>query len=395
MGHSAVTTVTANFVEHPYAITINGGTESSTTAGISGVTGTATANAPFGKYFTNWTVPASNFNFASGTSSSNETITFNATADGEISANFGQKYAYLVGRFYVNTPARNSWTCTFTDGNSPWNDASTRIPFSYDEANHRFYLHTYGTPKELSQQLGNDGYKADPWFFVKTTRNSGVLNDATLQTYQHGSDASITGKGTENKQSLRENQGSGSLKISSSDNSGYVLLYFDGENVWYDLEHYLEYAGNSNTGGSAPAERTYYLDGTNVKTLSNTYEREGYTFTGWLGSNENSYAENADVTIDQDITLTAQWSENLHSVNIEAGANGSVNVTSVNNIGIDTQSAEITATPAEGYHFVNWTGDIGNGVTLASGSTTSKTITINATADGKTITANFEEDKYI
>ena len=94
-------------------------------------------------------------------------------------------------------------------------------------------------------------------------------------------------------------------------------------------------------------------------------------------------------------TLTANFTENMHAVTVTAGSGGSVSSDPALSdgkvtIGITT-SATLTATPANAaWVFKNWTGDIDDGITIASGSATSAMITINATADSKSITANFE-----
>ena len=92
-------------------------------------------------------------------------------------------------------------------------------------------------------------------------------------------------------------------------------------------------------------------------------------------------------------TLYTKWTEDTHTVTVAAGANGSVDPTSVNGVGITTASGDINATPNTGYHFVNWT--LPDGVTAASTySATSNPIHINATADDLTITANFAANSY-
>ena len=93
-------------------------------------------------------------------------------------------------------------------------------------------------------------------------------------------------------------------------------------------------------------------------------------------------------------TLYAKWTEDTHTVTLANDGHGHVEiggktVTLVSGIGVETSSAAITAVPNTGYKFASWSGDIGSGVTIASGEGTA-TITINATADSKTITANFD-----
>ena len=140
---------------------------------------------------------------------------------------------------------------------------------------------------------------------------------------------------------------------------------------------------NSNGGTEVDAIQQNY--GTEV-TAPDAPTRTGYTFTGWSPELPATMpAEN--------IELTAQWTEIKHDVAVEAGSNGLVSVAKVENIGIATASGNITATANTGYHFVNWT--LPAGVTLAEGfALTDATIQIHATADEKTITANFAVTAY-
>ena len=94
-----------------------------------------------------------------------------------------------------------------------------------------------------------------------------------------------------------------------------------------------------------------------------------------------------------DTMLYAQWTENLYSVTVTAGANGSVSPSSVSNIGYVTASGDITATADPGYHFVSWTLPA-NVPTAYSYIATSNPIRIRATASGQTITANFAATNY-
>ena len=129
----------------------------------------------------------------------------------------------------------------------------------------------------------------------------------------------------------------------------------------------------------------------------------GYTFSAWENTNGNLSSAASPSTgrntvtftpTSDNATITATYTENTHMVTLAKSGNGHVEiggatVTSVSGVGIATASGTITAVPDPGYYFTGWTGAIGTGVTLASGTTSSASITINATADSKTITANF------
>ena len=94
--------------------------------------------------------------------------------------------------------------------------------------------------------------------------------------------------------------------------------------------------------------------------------------------------------VSADATYFAHYSktEEKYTVNVSAGEHGSVSPASVSNIGCETASGDITATPDAGYSFSGWT--LPTGVTAATGyNASSNPIHIHATAADKTITANF------
>lgn len=132
------------------------------------------------------------------------------------------------------------------------------------------------------------------------------------------------------------------------------------------------------------------LSGTSV-TFTHGDAKTGYTWSHWDVGGENVCTGSTYTTsITAATTVTAVYTEDTHTVTVakDATGGGNISTTSVS-AGVATASATITATPANlAWRFKNWT--VPDGVTIASGSTTSASITINATEDGKTITANFE-----
>lgn len=179
----------------------------------------------------------------------------------------------------------------------------------------------------------------------------------------------------------------------------------------FTTKYQLNYAigdvkGTSGSISSSPATSSgsYVANGTTV-TLTAPDEKTGYTWKGWYGApagtGDQLCATKAyAVTVSEDKTLYACYTEDMHTVALGNDGHGHVEiggatVEEVSGIGVATASSTITAVPDDGYYFVNWTGDINDGVTLASGSATSASITIRATADSKTLTANFAPDEKI
>ena len=114
-----------------------------------------------------------------------------------------------------------------------------------------------------------------------------------------------------------------------------------------------------------------------------------YTFDGWSTTDGGDKLASLPA-VSADATYFAHYSktEEKYTVNVSAGEHGSVSPASVSNIGCETASGDITATPDAGYSFSGWT--LPTGVTAATGyNASSNPIHIHATAADKTITANF------
>ena len=236
-----------------------------------------------------------------------------------------ETYAFIQGRFHVTNAERNQWTNTFDNGN--WDENSKKIKFDYDEVNSQFYLHTYATPKELTNQISN----YNPYFYIKTSTSSSSLTNAT--PYWSSSKQYIIEAGKENKKELTNSSSNvvnSNLRFNTQDESGYVILYFDQQYIWYELEHKLEYDANGGT-GSAPS-RTYHLKGSTTTTASdNIFTRDGYDFQGWntkADGTGNQYEAEANITIEANTTLYAQWAKPTFTVTLDpqGGTGGSSSV---------------------------------------------------------------------
>ncbi len=128
-----------------------------------------------------------------------------------------------------------------------------------------------------------------------------------------------------------------------------------------------------------PDQATY--DSTAVVQLTAT-PATGYQFTGWSGDLSSS-ANPVTVIMNTNKTITANFAINTYTLTVTA-ANGTV-AKNPNQATYDSNSTvQLTATPATGYHFTNWSGDL-------TGSTNPATVTMDA---NKNITANFAINTY-
>ena len=117
---------------------------------------------------------------------------------------------------------------------------------------------------------------------------------------------------------------------------------------------------------------------------------EGYTFAGWTSSNggrfDDARAEKTDFYPTATTTITANFTENLHTIAVQTSNNehGTVSPASVE-VGVAT-TTEITATPNAGYQFDKWM--VAGGASVAA--PTNATTTVTATDEGS-VTAYFKE----
>ena len=164
------------------------------------------------------------------------------------------------------------------------------------------------------------------------------------------------------------------------------------------------------TTGSTSVTMTY---NSATHTSITSPSKDGYTFGGWwsedngtgsmvmnasgvLQANVDGYTGAGGVWIkDATCTLYAKWTEVLHNVTVayKCGDATLKISTTINNVGITT-TGSTTAPDINGYTWSTWSA-MPNGVTTSTTPLTTKTIVINATADSKTITANYTANQYV
>jgi uncharacterized repeat protein (TIGR02543 family) len=145
---------------------------------------------------------------------------------------------------------------------------------------------------------------------------------------------------------------------------------------------------SSTAGGSVttPGEGTSIYDtGTVVSLVANPLS--GYYFVNWTGDVStvaNVNTASTTITMNGDYSITANFVA-VYDLTISSTTGGSVTTPGGGAFTYDAGTVvSLAATPATGYQFVNWTGDVG---TIANINDASTTITMNG---DYSITANFE-----
>lgn len=148
---------------------------------------------------------------------------------------------------------------------------------------------------------------------------------------------------------------------------------------------------SSSAGGSVttPGEGTFvYGSGTVVNLVATpTGAYEFVNWTGNVGTIANVKVASTTITIDSNYSVTANFYAGApvpYNLTISSSAGGSVTTPGQGTFGYGSwMVVNLVATPASGYRFINWTGDVG---TVANVTAASTTITMN---DNYSITANF------
>lgn len=126
---------------------------------------------------------------------------------------------------------------------------------------------------------------------------------------------------------------------------------------------------------------TYNLSTTTVTAVPNV----GYHFVNWTEGG-TPVSTNADLMVTNIVaphSYLANFAINTYILNFMAGVGGSVTGTTPQTLNYFANATTVTAVPAAGYRFVNWTDSIGNVVS------TTTDLTINNVAVANTYTANF------
>ena len=121
------------------------------------------------------------------------------------------------------------------------------------------------------------------------------------------------------------------------------------------MEYLLRYDLNGGTGAEGvDYSDHYYFEPTdgNKATVAADPSRAGYQFAGWQDKDGNQYAAGDTVTVNHDITLTAQWNK-LVTVSFDLCGHGGANISSQTFVS-GNKASEPTAPKEDGWVFGGW-----------------------------------------
>ncbi len=212
---------------------------------------------------------------------------------------------------------------------------------SYDEGAPLFFDSTH------SIFIGQVGY-GEEWF-------NGAIDEVRISNIARSADWIQTEYNNENNPSTF-------YSLSSEESIPvYTLTYTAG--------------ANGSITGTSPQTVNYNASGSEVSAVPAT----GYHFTAW--SDDSTANPRTDANVIADISVTANFEIDTHTLTYTAGANGSITGTSPQTVNYNASGSEVSAVPATGYHFTAWSDD----------STANPRTDANVIAD-ISVTANFEID---
>ncbi|MGM0546127.1 MAG: BspA family leucine-rich repeat surface protein [Bacteroidota bacterium] len=143
-------------------------------------------------------------------------------------------------------------------------------------------------------------------------------------------------------------------------------------------------ASPSDAGSITPDSETEYEEGKEIQVYANA--EDDYVFTGWTGDVEFE-SNPLPLTVNEDYNLTANFEKKEYELTVDTKGEGTVQEQVVEEKSKEYEDGtvvELTASPAEGYRFVEWTGDVEETDNPAQ-------VTVD---DPKEVTAVFEKKDY-
>ena len=122
----------------------------------------------------------------------------------------------------------------------------------------------------------------------------------------------------------------------------------------YDLV--MQFTGSGSTTPSIGSHQ--YAEGTVVDITATP--SPGWQFDGWTGDVANPSSASTTVTIDSSKTVTANFSQIMHTLTMQVTGSGFTTPAVGPHSYAEGTVVNITATPASGWQFDNWTGDVAN-----------------------------------
>lgn len=163
--------------------------------------------------------------------------------------------------------------------------------------------------------------------------------------------------------------------------------------VWQIITYTVSYnKGSNGTGTNTTDTKTY---GVTLTLKGAIFTRTGYTQTGWSTTDggTKTYNLSGSYTSNAAVTLYPFWTANTYTFTTAVSPSGTGTATGGGTFTYGGTPPTLTATPATGYHFVNWTFKTTGGSSAGS-STDNPWTGINTYTTSYIGTANFAANTY-
>ncbi len=365
---------TAYFEQNSFTITAsaspsNGGTVSGAGTYNSGSTCTLTASPNTGYSFVRWKKGSTQV-------STSATYSFSVTESASYTAEFQQNSYTISASANPSAGGTVSGAGTYTHGNSCTLTATPNTGYSFvrwtkngtavsTSTSYTFTVTESGTyVAQFSQNSYTIGVSASP-------SNGGSVSGAG--TYNHGANCTLTATPNPGYSFVRWTR-SGTQVSTSATYSFSVTASASYVAEFQQSSYTVSASANPTAGGTVNGAGSYTHGSTcNLTATANS----GYTFTNWTeGSTVVSTSANYSFTVTGNRTLTANFTAAPVNYSITATADPTAGGT-VSGAGTyqQGQSCTLTATPATGYTFTNWTK---NGTAVSTNASYTFTVTENA-----------------
>ncbi|MDY6834862.1 MAG: SBBP repeat-containing protein [Chloroflexota bacterium] len=132
-------------------------------------------------------------------------------------------------------------------------------------------------------------------------------------------------------------------------------------------------------GSTSPVSGSHTYDYDTVVPITAT-PSDGWQFVRWKGDVDSPTSSSTTVTMDDDKTVTATFAQEVQMLTMSTNGSGTTTPESGSHSYAKDDIVDITADPADGWEFANWTGDV------ADPDSSSTTVAMDS---DKTVTANF------
>ncbi len=341
--------ITANESDNDYTLTVNNdgnGTTAPSGASVQtkGASVSISATANTGYHFANWTVAVGSATFADANSAS---TSVNASAEATLRANF------VLNNVQITT---NSTSVDINEGSTN----TFQVKLTMQPA--------VSKTVSVSKISGDSDITVSSGSSLNfTTSNWGTYQTVTLAA---GQDADAVNS-------------SATIRCSSTDMDDKDITASEVDN---DTTLTVNNNGFGTTTPSGAATVTMGSVTGVSATAGTGYHFANWTVTGGSATFTDANTASTNVTISTPAEICANFTINAYTLTYTAGANGTINGTTVQSVNHGADGAAVTAVPDTGYHFTGWSDGILTATRTDTNITGAKSITASFAIDTHTLT---------